>query len=91
MLSRKNIFLNLLLGIMMLSLTAYGDSKNSVPEKPTIKTPNTQKSDTKVTLTWQNDVKTAFELAQKEQKIVMVMVEDVRCRWCIKEIAEDSF
>ena len=55
--------------------------KNSMPEK----------SDTKSTLTWQNDVKTAFELAQKEQKMVMVMVEDVRCRWCIKEIAEDSF
>ncbi|WP_415406372.1 hypothetical protein ACLHDG_11460 [Sulfurovum sp. CS9] len=45
MLSLKNIFLNLLLGIMMLSLTAYGDSKNSVPEKSTIKTPNTQKTD----------------------------------------------
>jgi thioredoxin-related protein len=84
MLSRKNIFLNLLLGIMMLSLTAYGDSKNSMPEKSTIKTPNTQKPDTKVTLTWQDNIKTAFELAQKEQKNVMVMVEDVRCRWCIK-------
>ena len=72
--SLKNIFLNLLFGIMMLSLTAYGDSKNSVPEK----------SDTNVTLTWQDDIKTAFELAQKEQKNVMVMVEDVRCRWCIK-------
>jgi len=80
----KNIFLNLLLGIMMLSLTAYGDSKNSVPEKSTIKTPHIQKSDTNITLIWQDDVKTAFELAQKEQKSVMVMVEDVRCRWCIK-------
>ncbi len=77
----KSIFLNLLLGIMMLSLSAYGDSKNSMPEK----------SDTNSTLRWQNDVNTAFELAQKEQKIVMVKVEDVRCRWCIKEIAEDSF
>lgn len=78
------IFLNLLLGIMILSLTAYGDAQNSVSEKSTIKTLNTQKTDTKVTLAWQNDVKTAFELAQKEQKIVIVMVEDVRCRWCIK-------
>lgn len=84
MFNLKNIFLNLLLGIMILSLTAYSDSKNSVPEKITIKIHNTQKTDTKVTLTWQNDVKTAFELAQKEQKNVMVMVEDVRCRWCIK-------
>jgi len=84
MLSLKNIFLNLLFGIVILSLGAYGDSENSVPEKSTINTPNTQKSDTKVTLTWQDDVKTAFELAQKEQKNVMVMVEDVRCRWCIR-------
>ena len=68
MLSRKNIFLNLLFGIIMLSLTACGDSKNSVPEKSTIKTPNTQESDTNITLTRQDDVKTAFELAQKEQK-----------------------
>ena len=49
---------------------------NSVPDKFIIKTPNTQKSDTKVTLTWQDDVKTAFKLAEKEQKSVMVMVED---------------
>jgi len=55
--------------------------KNRMPEK----------SDTKSTLTWQNNIKTAFELAQKEQKIVMLMVEDVRCRWCIQGIAEDSF
>ncbi len=74
MLSRKNIFLNLLFGIMMLSMTAYGDSKNSVPKK----------SDTNVTLVWPNDIKVAFKLAQEEQKNVMVMVEDVRCRWCIK-------
>jgi len=80
----KNIFLNLLLGIIMLSLSAYGDSKKRVPEKSTIKTPDTQKPDAKVTLIWQDDLETAFELAQKEQKTVMVMVEDVRCRWCIK-------
>jgi len=72
--SLKNVFLNLLLGIMVFSLTTYGDSNNSMPEKP----------DTNVTLTWQNNIKTAFELVQKEQKSVMVMVEDVRCRWCIK-------
>ncbi|MEA3433668.1 MAG: DUF255 domain-containing protein [Campylobacterota bacterium] len=70
----KNIFLNLLFGSMVLSLTAYGDSNSSVLEK----------SDTNDTLTWQEDVKTAFQLAQKEQKSVMVMVEDERCRWCIK-------
>ena len=70
----QNIFLNLLFAIMMLSMTAYGDSKNSVPTKP----------DTSVTLVWQNDIKVAFKLAQEEQKNVMVMVEDVRCRWCIK-------
>jgi len=75
----KNIFLNILLGIMMLSLTAYSDSKKSVFEKP-----NTQKYDMQGILTWQDDVQAAFELAKKEQKSVMVMVEDVRCRWCIK-------
>ena len=67
----KNIFLNLLFTVMLLSLSVYGDSKNSVP-------------DIQDTLKWQNDVKSAFELAKKEQKIVMVMVEDVRCRWCVK-------
>jgi len=51
--SLKNVFLNLLLGIMVFSLTTYGDSNNSMPEKP----------DTNVTLTWQNNIKTAFEHA----------------------------
>lgn len=59
---------------MVLSLSAYGDSNNSMSKK----------SDTNITLTWYDDIKTAFELAKKEQKIVMLMVEDVRCRWCIK-------
>jgi len=71
MLSLKNIFLNLFLTLLVFSLTAYGDSKNIVP-------------DIQGTLIWQDNVKTAFVLAQKEQKIVMVMVEDIRCRWCIK-------
>ena len=71
MLSLKNIFLNLFLTLLVFSLTAYGDSKNIVP-------------DIQGTLIWQDDVKTAFALAQKEQKNVMVMVEDVRCRWCVK-------
>lgn len=70
----KNIFLNLIVSIIVLSLNAYGDSNNSVSEK----------FDTNVTLTWHNDIKTAFGLAQKEQKSVMVMVEDVQCRWCVK-------
>ncbi len=88
--SLKHIFLNLLFGIMILSLSAYGDLKNSVPERSTIETATTQKPDSKVILAWQDDVETAFELAQKEQKNVLVIVEDVRCRWCTKEIAEDS-
>ena len=71
MLSLKNIFLNLFLTLLVFSLTAYGDSKNIVP-------------DIQGTLIWQDNVKTAFELAQKEQKNVMLMVEDERCRWCIK-------
>ena len=67
----KNIFLNLLFTVMLLSLSVYGDSKNSVP-------------DIQDTLKWQNDIKVAFELAEKEQKNVIVMVEDPSCRWCVK-------
>lgn len=35
-------------------------------------------------LAWQKDITTAFEIAQKEHKMVMVMVEGKHCRWCKK-------
>jgi len=35
-------------------------------------------------LTWEKDLSTAFKLAKKEHKIVMVMVESKHCRWCKK-------
>lgn len=68
--SRKNIVLTLLFAVMMLSLNVYGNDEHTAPGAPA--------------LTWQDNIKTAFGLAQKEQKMVMVMVEDVRCKWCIK-------
>lgn len=34
-------------------------------------------------LHWEMDMDHAFERAQKEQKNVMIMVEDTRCKWCI--------
>jgi len=33
---------------------------------------------------WQKDLSTAFSLAQKEHKNVMVFVEGKHCRWCKK-------
>jgi len=33
---------------------------------------------------WVKDINTAFKLAQKEQKTVMVLVEGEHCRWCVK-------
>ncbi len=33
---------------------------------------------------WVKDINSAFELAQKEQKTVMVLVEGENCRWCVK-------
>ncbi len=35
-------------------------------------------------LDWVKDLDTAFATAQKEKKIVMVMVEGENCRWCKK-------
>ena len=35
-------------------------------------------------ITWQKDITTAFELAKKENKTVMVFVEQENCRWCKK-------
>ena len=35
-------------------------------------------------LHWQKEVSATFELAKKEQKIVMVFVEGKNCRWCKK-------
>ncbi|MDQ1325786.1 MAG: hypothetical protein QG564_910 [Campylobacterota bacterium] len=35
-------------------------------------------------LVWQKDIDTAFEIAQKEHRNVMVMVESRQCRWCKK-------
>lgn len=33
---------------------------------------------------WLKNINSAFELAQKEQKTVMVLVEGENCRWCVK-------
>ncbi|MEA1954423.1 MAG: thioredoxin family protein [Campylobacterota bacterium] len=33
---------------------------------------------------WVKDINTAFTLAKKEQKNVMLMVEGMNCRWCVK-------
>jgi thioredoxin-related protein len=35
-------------------------------------------------LSWYHNIEQAFEAAKKEKKHVMVMVEDVHCRWCKK-------
>jgi uncharacterized protein YyaL (SSP411 family) len=35
-------------------------------------------------ITWQKDINTAFELAKKENKTLMVFVEAENCRWCKK-------
>ena len=35
-------------------------------------------------LVWQKDITTAFEKAQKENKVLMVLVEGEHCRWCKK-------
>jgi len=35
-------------------------------------------------LAWQKDIYTAFEEAKKENKVVMVMVENKHCQWCKK-------
>jgi len=33
---------------------------------------------------WLKDINTAFEMAKKEQRSVMVLVEGENCRWCKK-------
>ena len=35
-------------------------------------------------IVWIKDINSAFELAKKEQKTVMVLVEGENCRWCVK-------
>ncbi len=35
-------------------------------------------------LDWVKDIDTALEIAKKEHKVVMVMVEGEHCRWCKK-------
>jgi len=35
-------------------------------------------------IAWQKDLSTAFSMAQKEHKNVMVFVEGAHCRWCKK-------
>jgi thiol:disulfide interchange protein len=41
-------------------------------------------SSTLFSLEWMKDINNAFELAKKEQKSVMVLVEGENCRWCKK-------
>lgn len=75
----NKVFLNLLLLCSIFSLNTYGDSKKSEIKNVTI-----QKSVSTEKLVWLENVDAAFALAQKEQKRVMIMVEDVTCRWCVK-------
>ena len=35
-------------------------------------------------IVWIKDINSAFDLAKKEQKTVMVLVEGQNCRWCVK-------
>jgi len=35
-------------------------------------------------IVWMKDINSAFKLAQKEQKTVMVLVEGKHCRWCVR-------
>ena len=35
-------------------------------------------------ITWLKDINSAFEMAKKEQRTVMVLVEGENCRWCKK-------
>ncbi len=35
-------------------------------------------------IVWVKDIDSAFKMAKKEQKIVMVLVEGKNCRWCVK-------
>ena len=37
-----------------------------------------------VNLNWETDIDHAFELAKKEHKNVMVMIECITCKWCIR-------
>ena len=41
-------------------------------------------SSTLFSLEWAKDINTAFAMAKKEQKNVMVFVEGEQCRWCKK-------
>ncbi len=45
-------------------------------------------------IVWQKDITTAFEKAQKENKVVMVMVGGEHCKWCekmkLKTLSEES-
>ncbi|HEY9128928.1 MAG TPA: thioredoxin family protein, partial [Sulfurovum sp.] len=41
-------------------------------------------SSTLFSLEWMKDVNSAFALAKKEKKNVMVLVEGENCRWCKK-------
>jgi thioredoxin-related protein len=38
--------------------------------------------DENISLVWHDDIDEAFETAKKEGKYVVVMVEDIECRWC---------
>ena len=87
----KNILSTLLTFILLsVSLLAKEESK---PEK--VSSQKSQKHETIQTLKktdeslsafekliWETDMDLAFERAKKEQRNVLIMVEDTRCKWC---------
>lgn len=89
---KMNIIISTLISFILLFVSAYAeDSSKAAKISPlksekheTIQTLKKQEESLGAfeKLIWETDMDLAFERAKKEQKNVMIMVEDVRCKWC---------
>jgi len=80
--------------LCVLLLQGCGEEKSKPSKVNTLKsqkdeiTQETQKKEETLRafdkLNWETDMDHAFERAKKEHKNVMIMVEDIRCKWCIE-------
>lgn len=84
-------FSHVFLSSVLLSVVILGDAKQKtvasstlVKTKVTNSTQSTEKLRTNAGLSWYTNTDIAFFVAQKEQKNLIVMVGEDKCKWCKK-------
>lgn len=76
------IFVSGIIGLSLIWLSAYAEEAKKPVKIITFKSQKHETLGAFEKLIWETDMDHAFELAKRENKNVMIMVEDRHCKWC---------